>query len=63
MPNARANRGDAEPTWDDQLLQHGIVSCPLARLLAEDLVFSIPGITECHNELVARTMRDASLAA
>lgn len=42
---------------------HGIVSCPLARLLAEDLVFSLPEITECHNELVARTANDASIAA
>lgn len=42
---------------------HGIVSCPLASLLAEDLVFSVPEVCECHNELVVRTNDGASIAA
>lgn len=37
---------------------HGIVSCPLARLLAEDLVYALPEIWECHNELVVRSSDD-----
>jgi hypothetical protein len=47
----------------DCVVLHGIVSCPLASLLAEDLVFSISKITECHNQLIARTTNDTSLAA
>jgi osmotically-inducible protein OsmY len=122
MPNARANRGDTNPTpepdapvriarrvtvrrsaafypiagpsvteRDDQrllleleqmfeerlddardvaisiaqgcVLLQGIVSCPLASLLAEDLVFSLPEVSECHNELVVRTMNNQAILA
>jgi hypothetical protein len=46
------------------VLLQGSVSCPLARLLAEDLVFAKPEVWECHNQLVVRTKHDrASLAA
>lgn len=45
------------------VLLHGIVSCTLARPLAEDLVFSVPEVSECHNEPVTRAASDASLAA
>lgn len=45
------------------VLLHGIVSCALVRLLAEDLVFSLPEVCECHNELVVRTNDGASIAA
>ena len=41
----------------------GRVSCPLVRLLAEDLVFSRSEVIECRNELVVRPTHDASLAA
>lgn len=33
----------------------GSVSSPLSRLLAEDLVFTLPEVRECRNELVVRT--------
>lgn len=33
----------------------GSVSCALVGLLAEDLVFALPEIRECTNELVVRT--------
>lgn len=49
-------------TGDCVVLQ-GIVSCPLARLLAEDLVFALPEVWECHNELVVRTDGGAPIAA
>ncbi|MCX4246827.1 BON domain-containing protein [Paraliomyxa miuraensis] len=42
---------------------HGIVSSPLARLLAEDLVYSVPDVWECHNELVVRTREDTAASA
>ena len=42
----------------------GSVSCSLVSLLAEDLVFAIPEIRECINELVVRHPSDGrSLAA
>lgn len=47
----------------DCVVLHGIVSCPLARLLAEDLVYSMPEIWECHNELVVRSDDGDAVAA
>lgn len=41
----------------------GSVSCDLVRILAEDLVFAIPEIRECHNDLVVRNTRNGSSLA
>jgi hypothetical protein len=41
----------------------GSVSCDLVRILAEDLVFAIPEIRECHNDLAVRNTRDGSSLA
>jgi hypothetical protein len=41
----------------------GSVSCDLIRILAEDLVFAIPEIRECHNDLVVRNAREGSSLA
>lgn len=43
---------------------HGFVSCPLARMLAEDLAYSVQGVRECLNalEVVRRDPRSVARA-
>lgn len=57
-------RGVAISVVEGCVSLQGSVSCDLVRILAEDLVFAIPEIRECHNALVVRNTRNGrSIAA
>jgi len=49
--------------FGDCAVLRGIVSCPLARLLAEDIAYSMPEIWDCHNQLEVDTESDDTSVA